>query len=330
MLSRLASRRSAVQAVSKSIKQSIRPVVASAVRLNHINFQSSQCRVFSSKAEPSTTQSSLTSTLIKEGQYHTGKLINWTIFPERRVCLIELNRPQALNALNDDLMRELVECMTKYDADSNVGCFIVTGSQKSFAAGADIKQMSVNTFSTAYNNDLLGHWSNVRSIRKPIIAGVSGYALGGGCELAMMCDFIVASESAKFGQPEVLLGTIPGGGGSQRLTHLVGKSKAMEMILTGDSIDAQEAKSFNMVSRVVPNDELIDTCINIATKIGSFSTPIIEMAKETVNAAFESPLSVGLQFEKRMFHATFATKDQKEGMGAFLEKPKRKAVFKHE
>jgi len=243
-----------------------------------------------------------------------------------KVAIVQLNRPQALNALNDELMHELNDLLVKIDNDNNIGCIVLTGSEKAFAAGADIKEMKDNTAIGAYSKQLLGHWDNITKIRKPIIAAVNGYALGGGCELAMMCDIILAGNTAKFGQPEVVIGTIPGGGASQRLSKAVGKSKAMEMILTGAHIDANEAEKFGLVSRVVESGKLVDEAVKMGQKIASFSKPIIAMAKECVNKAYELPLTEGVGYEKRLFWGTFGTEDQKEGMKAFAEK--RKPSFK--
>jgi enoyl-CoA hydratase len=238
-----------------------------------------------------------------------------------RVATIRLNRPQALNALNSPLLIELGQALAALEADAEVHCLILTGSEKAFAAGADIKEMKDKTFMEVYGEDFItANWEHITRFRKPVIAAVSGYALGGGCELAMMCDFILAADTAKFGQPEITIGTIPGAGGTQRLTRFVGKSKAMEMCLTGRMMDAAEAERAGLVSRVVPAAELMDEAIKTATKIAGLSRPIVMMAKEAVNRAYESTLSEGVRFERRVFHATFATEDQKEGMAAFAEK----------
>ncbi|VVE90159.1 enoyl-CoA hydratase [Pandoraea bronchicola] len=245
-----------------------------------------------------------------------------------RVGLITLNRPKALNALNDALMDELGAALTAFDADEAIGCMVITGSEKAFAAGADIGMMSKYTFADVFKGDYITrNWETVRRIRKPVIAAVSGFALGGGCELAMMCDFIIAADNAKFGQPEIKLGVIPGAGGTQRLTRAVSKAKAMDMCLTARFMDATEAERAGLVSRVVPADKLLDEAIGAANTICEYSLPVVMAAKEAVNRAFESTLDEGVQFERRMFHSLFALEDQKEGMAAFVEK--RKPVFKH-
>ncbi|WP_353192835.1 enoyl-CoA hydratase [Pandoraea pnomenusa] len=245
-----------------------------------------------------------------------------------RVGLITLNRPKALNALNDALMDELGAALTAFDADEAIGCMVITGSEKAFAAGADIGMMSKYTFADVFKGDYITrNWETVRRIRKPVIAAVSGFALGGGCELAMMCDFIIAADNAKFGQPEIKLGVIPGAGGTQRLTRAVSKAKAMDMCLTARFMDATEAERAGLVSRVVPLDTLLDEAIGAANTICEFSLPVVMAAKEAVNRAFESTLDEGVQFERRIFHSLFALEDQKEGMAAFVEK--RKPVFKH-
>lgn len=245
-----------------------------------------------------------------------------------RVGLITLNRPKALNALNDALMDELGAALTAFDADDAIGCMVITGSEKAFAAGADIGMMSKYTFADVFKGDYITrNWETVRRIRKPVIAAVSGFALGGGCELAMMCDFIIAADNAKFGQPEIKLGVIPGAGGTQRLTRAVSKAKAMDMCLTARFMDSAEAERAGLVSRVVPFDKLLDEAIGAANTICEFSLPVVMAAKEAVNRAFESTLDEGVQFERRIFHSLFALEDQKEGMAAFVEK--RKPVFKH-
>lgn len=246
-----------------------------------------------------------------------------------RVGLITLNRPKALNALNDQLMDELGAALLSFDADNNISCIVITGSEKAFAAGADIGMMSKYNFTDVYKSDYITkNWETIRKIRKPVIAAVAGYALGGGCELAMMCDFIVAADSAKFGQPEIKLGIIPGAGGSQRLPRAVSKSKAMDMCLTARMMDANEAERAGLVSRVVAADKLLEETMAAAKTIGEMSLPIVMMVKESINASFESSLSEGIHFERRLFHSTFATEDQKEGMAAFVEK--RPAKFKHQ
>ncbi|MQX46080.1 enoyl-CoA hydratase [Sinorhizobium medicae] len=244
-----------------------------------------------------------------------------------RVGLITLNRPQALNALNAAVMRDLHEALNAFDADKGVGAIVLTGSEKAFAAGADVKEMQALDFVEGYLGDFLGGWERVADARKPMIAAVSGYALGGGCELAMMCDLIIASETAKFGQPEITLGVIPGMGGSQRLTRAIGKAKAMDLILTGRMMDAAEAERSGLVSRVVAPDRLLEEALGAAEKIASFSLPAAMMAKEAVRRSLELTLAEGLRFERRLFQSLFATEDQKEGMGAFVAK--RKAEFKN-
>jgi enoyl-CoA hydratase len=247
---------------------------------------------------------------------------------ERRVGWITLNRPKQLNALNDQLMTELGEALTAFDADDTIGCMVVTGSEKAFAAGADIGAMASYSFMDAYLGDYITrNWETLRRIRKPVIAAVGGFALGGGCELAMMCDFIIAADSARFGQPEIKLGIIPGAGGTQRLPRAVGKAKAMDLVLTGRMMNADEAERAGLVSRVVPAEKLLDEALAAAQQICQMSLPSVMMAKECVNRAFEGPLADGMLFERRMFHALFATEDQKEGMDAFVNK--RKAEFKH-
>ena len=246
-----------------------------------------------------------------------------------KVGVITLNRPKQLNALNDQLMDELGAALKAFDADEKIGCVIVTGSEKAFAAGADIGAMAKYSFADAYKGDYITrNWEQIRSIRKPVIAAMSGYALGGGCELAMMCDFIIAADNARFGQPEIKLGVIPGAGGTQRLPRAVGKSKAMDMALTARMMDAAEAERAGLVSRVVPLDKLMEEALGAALLISGFSQIAVMAAKETVNRAFEGTLSDGLMFERRLFHALFATQDQKEGMDAFVNK--RAAQFTHQ
>lgn len=238
-----------------------------------------------------------------------------------KVGIIQLNRPKALNALNDQLMDELGAALTAFDADESIGCIIVTGSEKAFAAGADIGAMANYTFMDVYKGDYITrNWEQIRRIRKPVVAAVAGYALGGGCELAMMCDFIIAADTAKFGQPEIKLGTIPGAGGTQRLPRAVSKAKAMDMCLTGRIMDAAEAERAGLVSRIVPADKLMDEAVAAASTIASMSLPIVMMVKESINRAYETTLNEGVQFERRLFHSTFASEDQKEGMKAFMEK----------
>jgi enoyl-CoA hydratase len=247
---------------------------------------------------------------------------------EGRVGIVTLNRPKALNALNGQLMDELGSALQAFDANPEIGCMVITGSEKAFAAGADIGDMAQLTFADVYGQDYITrNWETIRGVRKPVIAAVSGFALGGGCELAMMCDFIIAADNAKFGQPEIKLGIIPGAGGTQRLPRAVGKAKAMDLVLTGRMMDAQEAERAGLVSRVVPLDKLMDEALGAALTICALGLPSVMAAKEAVNRAFESGLSDGVMFERRLFHALFATEDQKEGMDAFVNK--RPAVFKH-
>jgi enoyl-CoA hydratase len=253
---------------------------------------------------------------------------NIIVTTQGRVGIITLNRPKQLNALSGELMDELGTAMQAFDANDAIGCMIITGSEKAFAAGADIGAMATYTFADVYKGDYITkNWEHIRSIRKPIIAAVSGFALGGGCELAMMCDFIISADNAKFGQPEIKLGVIPGAGGTQRLPRAVGKAKAMDMALTGRMMDAVEAERSGLVSRVVPLDKLMDEALGAALMICDFSQISLMAAKESVNRAFESGLADGIMFERRLFHALFSTQDQKEGMDAFINK--RKAKFNH-
>jgi enoyl-CoA hydratase len=246
-----------------------------------------------------------------------------------RVGLITLNRPKQLNALNDALMDELGAALLAFDADDDIGAVVITGSDKAFAAGADIGAMATWTYMDVYKTDYITrNWETLRRIRKPVIAAVAGFCLGGGCELAMMCDFIIAADSAKFGQPEIKLGIIPGAGGTQRLPRAVSKAKAMDLCLTGRMMDAAEAERAGLASRVVAADKLIDEAVAAATVIAGFSLPAVMMAKESVNRAYETTLNEGMLFERRVFHSLFATDDQKEGMTAFVEK--RKPNFKHQ
>ncbi|QWF78496.1 enoyl-CoA hydratase [Amycolatopsis sp. CA-230715] len=245
--------------------------------------------------------------------------------PAPGVGLITLNRPKALNALNQQVMGEVTEAAAELDRDREIGAIVLTGSAKAFAAGADIKEMQPQSFSDVYAADWFAGWDALTRVRTPLIAAVAGYALGGGCELAMMCDVLLAADTAKFGQPEITLGVIPGMGGSQRLTRAVGKAKAMELCLTGRMMDAEEAERAGLVSRIVPADSLLDEALATAEKIAGMSTPAAMMAKEAVNRAFETGLTEGILFERRVFHGTFATADQKEGMAAFTEK--RKPAF---
>ncbi len=238
-----------------------------------------------------------------------------------KVGLIRLNRPKALNALNDQLMNELGDALLAFDADEQIGCIVITGSEKAFAAGADIGAMANYSYMDVYKNDYITrNWERIRQVRKPVIAAVAGFALGGGCELAMMCDFIIAADTARFGQPEIKLGIIPGAGGTQRLPRAVSKAKAMDMCLTARMMDADEAERSGLVSRVVAADRLVAEALEAATVIASMSLPSVMMIKESVNRAYESSLADGVQHERRLFHSTFATEDQKEGMKAFIEK----------
>jgi enoyl-CoA hydratase len=245
-----------------------------------------------------------------------------------RVGIIRLDRPKALNALCADLVRELGQALDAFESDPGIGCVVLTGSDKAFAAGADIKEMKDQTYQDVFLKDFITvGWEKVSQVRKPIIAAVAGYALGGGCEMAMMCDFIIAADTAKFGQPEITLGTIPGAGGTQRLPRFIGKAKAMDLCLTGRMMDAAEAERLGLVSRVVPADKLLDEAMAVAAKIAELSVPIAMMVKESVNRAFEMTLAEGVRFERRLFHSTFATEDQKEGMAAFVDK--RKPAFRN-
>jgi len=244
------------------------------------------------------------------------------------IIIATLNRPEALNALNDDLMDELSKVVDQYEENTNLKCLILTGSEKAFAAGADIKQMQPKSYMDVYKEDFITrNWERISRCRKPTIAAVSGYALGGGCELAMMCDFMVASESAKFGQPEINLGILPGAGGTQRLTRFIGKAKTMDLCLTGRMMDAEEAERAGLVARIVPIENLREEALNAAKSIAAMSHMATMVTKESINRAYETTLSEGIRFERRMFHASFATEDQKEGMAAFAEK--RKAKWTH-
>ena len=237
-----------------------------------------------------------------------------------RVLLVTLNRPQALNAINRQLATEVIEAVTRADTDPGIGCIVLTGSPRAFAAGADIKEMQAATYAEMYGGDHFAAWDRFTAVRTPILAAVAGYALGGGCELAMMCDVILAADTAMFGQPEIKLGVMPGMGGSQRLARFVGKAKAMEMCLTGRMMDSGEAERAGLVSRVIPADQLLEEALKTAETIASMSLPIAMMTKEAVNRAYETTLTEGVRFERRVFHAMFATEDQKEGMAAFVEK----------
>jgi enoyl-CoA hydratase len=244
-----------------------------------------------------------------------------------RVALITLNRPEALNALNSALISELNHALDELESNRDIGCIVLTGSAKAFAAGADIKEMAELKYPQIYLDDLFSDSDRVANRRKPIIAAVAGFALGGGCELALMCDFILAADNARFGQPEIKLGVLPGMGGTQRLTRAVGKAKAMEMCLTGRLIDAVEAERAGLVARIVPQDQLLEEALKVAQTIAAKSLPVAMMVKESVNRAFEVSLAEGIRFERRVFHAAFASEDQKEGMAAFIEK--REPTFKH-
>jgi enoyl-CoA hydratase len=244
-----------------------------------------------------------------------------------RVGLIRLNRPQALNALNSAVMRELARAIDGFEADDGIGCMIITGSDKAFAAGADIKEMAGKEFTEVFLGDFAATWHRVAAARKPVIAAVAGFALGGGCELALQCDLIIAADNAKFGQPEIKLGIIPGIGGTQRLTHAIGKAKAMDLILTGRMMDVEEAERSGLVARIVPLQSLIEETVKVAATIASMSLPAVLAAKEAVDRAFEISLAEGVRFERRVFHSLFATRDQKEGMAAFIEK--RPAKFEN-
>ena len=244
-----------------------------------------------------------------------------------RVGVIRLNRPNALNALNTAMIAEIAAAVDAFEADANIGCMVVTGSEKAFAAGADIKEMATKTYMEAFMGNFAATWDRLAHTRKPVIAAVAGFALGGGCELAMQCDFIIAADNAKFGQPEIKLGIIPGIGGTQRLTRAVGKAKAMDLLLTGRMMDAVEAERAGLVARIVPAAELVNEAMKAAASIAAMSLPSVMVAKEAVNRAFEVSLAEGVQFERRVFHSLFATEDQKEGMAAFVEK--RPAKFKN-
>lgn len=262
-----------------------------------------------------------TSTLV--ARMSTGKEYKNILTEVRgKVGLITLNRPKALNALCNDLLAEVIDAGRDFDRNPHVGAIVITGSEKAFAAGADIKEMQPLTYVDCYSQNLFSNWVEIQRLSKPVIAAVAGYALGGGCELAMTCDIIIAADNAKFGQPEIQLGVIPGGGGTQRLIRAIGKSKAMQMVLTGDMIDAHQAERDGLVSKVVPKEQLLDTALALGEKIAGFSQPVVAMCKETVNASYEMTLDQGLRFERRMFHSLFALEDQKEGMGAFVAKRK--------
>jgi enoyl-CoA hydratase len=245
---------------------------------------------------------------------------NITVETRGKVGLIRLNRPQALNALNRALVADLTRALDAFEADPNIGCMVITGSEKAFAAGADIKEMADKTFADAFLGDFAANWERAATMRKPVIAAVAGFALGGGCELAMQCDMIIAADNAKFGQPEIKLGIVPGIGGTQRFTRAVGKAKAMDIVLTGRMMDVEEAERAGLVARIVPLASLIDEAVKVAETIASMSLPSVLGAKEAVNRAFETSLAEGVRFERRVFHSLFATADQKEGMAAFIAK----------
>jgi enoyl-CoA hydratase len=244
-----------------------------------------------------------------------------------RVGILTLNRPQALNALNKQIIAELGQALTAFEADGNIGCVVLTGSDKAFAAGADIKEMEAFTYPQSYLQDFIAEWEAVARLRKPVVAAVAGYALGGGCEIAMMCDLIIAADTAQFGQPEIKLGVIPGSGGTQRLPRAVGKAKAMDLILTGRTMGAEEAERAGLVARIVPAAKLREEAIKVAETIAEMSLPALMLAKESINRAYETPLAEGVRFERRVFQAMFGTHDQKEGMAAFVAK--RRPDFKH-
>ena len=250
-----------------------------------------------------------------------------TVETKGHVGLITLNRPKALNAINAALIAELNQALDRYETDDDVAAIVITGSERAFAAGADIKEMQDKTFIDVVRNDFITPWERITRCRKPVIAAVAGYALGGGCELAMMCDIIIAADDAKFGQPEITIGTLPGSGGTQRLTRAAGKAKAMEMILTGRTMEAEEAERAGLVSRVVPAADVVDEAIKTAERIAAMSAPVVALAKEAVNRAFETTLAEGVRFERRLFQSTFATEDRAEGMAAFLEK--RQPAFRN-
>src|SRR5690349_7815060 len=237
-----------------------------------------------------------------------------------KVGLATLNRPNALNALNGALIAELSQALDAFEADESIGCIVITGSDKAFAAGADIKEMQSKSYMSAFKEDFISKWDRVARARKPVVAAVAGFALGGGCEVAMMCDIVIAADNAKFGQPEITIGVVPGAGGTQRLPRAIGKAKAMDMVLTNRWINAQQAEAWGLISRVVPADKLMEEAFSVAAQINGFGQISVMAAKEAVNRAFESSLSDGLWYERRLFHAMFGTADQREGMAAFLEK----------
>jgi enoyl-CoA hydratase len=266
----------------------------------------------------------MSSRLLSSSPSSLKSVLTWT---EERVAVMQLNRPKVYNALSSELMNELGHTADKYDKDPSIGAMVITGNEKAFAAGADIKEMKDKTFIETYQSNFLESWAMIARLRKPVLAAVNGFALGGGCELAMMCDIIYAGENARFGQPEIQLGTTPGAGGSQRLSRAIGKSKAMEWILTGRHYTAEEAERAGLVARVFSTDKTLEETIKIAKLIASYSQPIVAMCKEAILRSYETSLADGLIFEKRLFYSTFATKDQKEGMSAFSEK--RNPQFEH-
>jgi enoyl-CoA hydratase len=274
-------------------------------------------------AAKSGTQFSQKSFYSSESQQQTYKHILTEVRGQNKnIGLLQLNRPKALNALCADLMTELADAVQRFNQDPSIACLILTGSQRAFAAGADIKEMQNKTFSGVCMGNFLSNWTSLAESKKPVIAAVNGFALGGGCEIAMMCDIIIAGEKAEFGQPEIVIGTIPGAGGTQRLTRVVGKSKAMEMVLTGDRISAKEAQLYGLVSAIHPPEQLVDEAVKLAERIARHSKLVVQLAKEAVNSAYETTLDQGVKFERRLFHATFAANDRKEGMSAFVEKRK--------
>src|ERR1700722_15018130 len=302
-----ASRRAAPASLNASCRTGARPSIA---RYARSDFTSPRVR------GEGATAPSLSS---RENNFMAYE--NIIVETRGKVGLIRLNRPQALNALNRALMTDLTHALNAFEAEANIGCIVITGSEKAFAAGADIKEMAEKTFAEAYLGDFAANWDRAATVRKPVIAAVAGFALGGGCELAMQCDLIIAADNAKFGQPEIKLGIIPGIGGTQRLTRAVGKAKAMDLILTGRMMDVQEAERSGLVARIVPLASLLDEAVKVAETIAAMSLPSVLAAKEAVNRAFETSLAEGVRFERRVFHSLFATADQKEGMAAFIHTP---------
>ena len=315
--------------LSAFMAEKVRPVSRRIAKVGCAGLYRQAVQHFTVAAVSAKQPYSLTITNVTDHRKRNRVMTYENIIVETRgsVGLITLNRPNALNALNSALIDDLNAALEIYEADENIGCVVLTGSEKAFAAGADIKEMQSKSYMDAYQGDFIRKWERINEFRKPVIAAVAGYALGGGCELSMMCDMIIAADTAKFGQPEIKLGVMPGAGGTQRLTRFVGKSKAMDMCLTGRMMDADEAERSGLVSRVVPAADLIDEAVKTAETIAGMSLPIVMMTKETVNRAYETTLSEGVRFERRLFHSMFATEDQKEGMSAFAEK--RKAEFKN-